>query len=372
MKPTRRNMLNGDGERALEIEGVTVNYGALLAIDQVSLDVASGETVAVIGPSGSGKSTLLRVVAGLEAPSDGQIRLGGRPMSGVPTHRRDLGLMFQDDVLFPHMAVGANVGFGLRMAGWDRKRRRGRVGQLLSLVGLEGFERRLVHELSGGEAQRVALARALAPEPGLLMLDEPFGSLDQVLRRQLTDELRRLLGELGQSALHVTHDQEEAFAIADRVALINQGRLEQVDTPERLWRSPASRFVAEFIGHPNLWLINVSASGQGYWGDNLVGVFDRWQPGAYEVVVPVEAIRISPTQAQPGLDEAPSLGNGQRLMELVVRHCRWAQGRYWVEAVPKNRPADNEQLVCFESEFRLDTGCTLYVSVDCEKIQRLS
>lgn len=246
----------------LSIRGVTVAFGALRAVDGVSLEVAPGETVAVVGPSGSGKSTLLRAIAGLEPLVAGEIRAGGRSLAGVPVPQRDLGLMFQDHALFPHLDVRGNVAFGLRMKRWPDERQRDRVAALLDLVGLTGFERRAVHELSGGEAQRVALARALAPEPALLMLDEPFGSLDRVLREQLTADLRQLLQELGQTALHVTHDQGEAFALADRVAVLAAGRLAQVGEPAELWRRPAARFVAEFLGHPNLWPATVMEDGR--------------------------------------------------------------------------------------------------------------
>ena len=255
----------------LQLVDVTVRFGSTVAVDAVSLDVAPGEIVAVIGPSGSGKSTLLRAIAGLEPLAGGTIEAGGRSLAGVPTHRRDLGLMFQDHALFPHLSVAGNVGFGLDMQRVDAGERGDRTAELLDLVGLASFGERSVGELSGGEAQRVALARALAPQPQLLMLDEPFGSLDRVLRAQLTGEVRRLLGELGQTALHVTHDQEEAFALADRVAVLAEGRVSQVGTPEELWRRPASLFVAEFLGHPNRWMVTVDADGAVRLGSVLLG-----------------------------------------------------------------------------------------------------
>ncbi len=246
----------------LVLDGVTVAYGDLVAVDDVSLTVASGETVALVGPSGSGKSTLLRAVAGLEPLVAGDVTAGGRSLVGVPIHERDLGLMFQDHALFPHLDVAANVAFGLRMQGWPAARRRQRAGELLDLVGLAGYGGRAVHELSGGEAQRVALARALAPEPALLMLDEPFGSLDRVLREELTVEVKGLLDRLGQTALHVTHDQDEAFAIADRVAVMGDGRLQQIGTPAELWAAPASAFVARFVGHPNVVEAEITGDGR--------------------------------------------------------------------------------------------------------------
>jgi thiamine transport system ATP-binding protein len=282
---------------------VTVAFGSAVALDGVSLDVAEGEVVAVIGPSGSGKSTLLRAVAGLEPLVGGTISARGRSLVGVPTNHRDLGLMFQDHALFPHLDVAGNVAFGLRMQHWPADRRRDRVRELLDLVGLEGFEGRHVHELSGGEAQRVALARALAPEPSLLMLDEPFGSLDRLLREELTGELRRLLVEIGQTALHVTHDQVEAFALADRVAVVRAGRLQQVGRPVELWRAPVSEFVAEFLGHPNIWTVEVGPGGEVAVGEGpgavvLEGALPvgdgggRAPAGCYRVVVPTGAIEV--------------------------------------------------------------------------------
>ncbi|MCP5035716.1 MAG: ABC transporter ATP-binding protein [Actinomycetia bacterium] len=264
----------------------------MLAIDGLSLELGQGEVLAVIGPSGSGKSTLLRAIAGLELLAGGQISAGGRSLDGVPTNRRDLGLMFQDHALFPHLDVAGNVGFGLRMQGHSEAERRDRVGELLGFVGLAGFERRAVHELSGGEAQRVALARALAPEPALLMLDEPFGSLDRLLREELTAEVRGLLVGLGQAALHVTHDQVEAFALADRVAVLSGGRLAQIGRPEELWREPGSVFVAEFLGHPNIWPAVVGEGGAVRVGDQLVVEHSDLEGGECRLVVPIGAISL--------------------------------------------------------------------------------
>lgn len=236
----------------LTLESATVRFGARAALDAVDLEVAEHETVCVLGPSGSGKSTLLRVVAGLHPPDGGRVLLDGADQAGVPVHRRGLGLMFQDHQLFPHRDVGANVAFGLRMRGVSRRDQEHRVGELLDLVGLPGAERRAVAALSGGEQQRVALARALAPRPKLLMLDEPLGQLDRGLRERLVVELRTLFGRLGTTVLAVTHDQGEAFALADRVVVMRDGRIAQVGTPLEVWRRPASAFVARFLGFDNV------------------------------------------------------------------------------------------------------------------------
>lgn len=237
----------------LRITGATVSYGDVVAVRDVDLAVESGEIVAVVGPSGCGKSTLLRAIAGLEPLAAGTITLGGRDLGKVATHERDLGLMFQEHALFPHLSVADNVAFGLRMQKAGKITTVTRVAELLDMVGLRGLGDRQVDELSGGEAQRVALARALAPSPGLLMLDEPLGSLDRLLREQLVGDLAELFKDVGVTALHVTHDQAEAFALADRVVVMNHGEVQQVGAPADLWRSPSSAFVASFLGHPNVW-----------------------------------------------------------------------------------------------------------------------
>ncbi|MFE6976873.1 ABC transporter ATP-binding protein [Streptomyces sp. NPDC057682] len=236
----------------LTLESATVRFGGRAALDAVDLEVAEHEIVCVLGPSGSGKSTLLRVVAGLQPADGGRVLLDGADQDGVPVHRRGLGLMFQDHQLFPHRSAGANVAFGLRMHGVPRDERTRRVAELLDLVGLPGAERRAVAELSGGEQQRVALARALAPRPKLLMLDEPLGQLDRGLRERLVVELRTLFARLGTTVLAVTHDQGEAFALADRVVVMRDGRIAQAGTPLEVWQRPASAFVARFLGFDNV------------------------------------------------------------------------------------------------------------------------
>ncbi|MEL7157267.1 MAG: ABC transporter ATP-binding protein [Actinomycetota bacterium] len=330
-----------------------MTYGSTVALDQVSVSLPAGETLAVVGPSGSGKTTLLRAVAGLEPLTSGSVVAGGVELADLATHERDLGLMFQDHALFPQLDVGANVAFGLRMQGWSRDRQRAQVGELLALMGLEGFERRSVHELSGGEAQRVALARALAPEPRLLMLDEPFGSLDRVLREQLTGDLRRLLDELGQTALHVTHDQTEAFALADRVAVLRAGRLEQIGTPEALWRRPASLFVAEFVGHPNRWMVEVQPSGELRWGPVVLGRMLEAATGAQSVVVPVSALSV-------GADGP---------LEVQVDRAVFVGGRYRVEA--RVVGGGEETAVVFEHDNRLGQGEVVRLAVDVDRLHLL-
>ena len=230
----------------LSVRGLAVAYGDLRAVDGVDLDVAAGEVVALLGASGSGKSSLLRAVAGLEDVADGSVAWDGQGMVRVPVHKRGFGLMFQDGQLFEHRDVGGNIAYGL--AGLPRARRDKRVREMLELVGLPGFERRRVTTLSGGQAQRVALARALAPAPRLLLLDEPLSALDRALREQLATDVRAILRQGRTTALYVTHDQDEAMTVADRVGVMEAGRLLRLDTPQRLWADPGSRNVARFLG----------------------------------------------------------------------------------------------------------------------------
>jgi thiamine transport system ATP-binding protein len=236
----------------LRLEALTIRYGDRLALDSADLVVAPGEIVALLGPSGSGKSSLLRGISGLEPPASGRVWFEGRDITAQPTHERGFGLMFQDFALFPHRDVGANVAFGLRMRGWNAAAMTTRVAEMLELVGLPGSERRSVTQLSGGEQQRVALARALAPEPRLLMLDEPMGSLDRALRERLPPELRSIFLRLGLTVLYVTHDQEEAFSVADRAVILRAGRIEADGSPQALWSRPPSGFVATFLGFRNV------------------------------------------------------------------------------------------------------------------------
>ncbi|TQS41831.1 ABC transporter ATP-binding protein [Cryptosporangium phraense] len=233
---------------SLSVTGVSVRFGPHSALSDVYLDVADAEVVAVLGPSGSGKSTLLRVIAGLQEPSSGRVFLDDVDVTRVPPHRRGLGLMFQDGALFPHRDVAGNIRFGNGSAD---------VAALLELVGLPSVGARRVDTLSGGEQQRVALARALAPSPRLLMLDEPLGQLDRALRERLVVDLRRLFVRLGTTVLAVTHDQREAFALADRLVVMESGRIAQVGTPREVWERPASEFVASFLGFTNVARVKV-------------------------------------------------------------------------------------------------------------------
>lgn len=328
------------GEGAgLAVRDVVVRYGGgtrtdpgTTAVAGVTLDVAPGEVLALLGPSGCGKSSLLRAVAGLEPVAAGEIRWDGRDLTGVPVHRRGFGLMFQEGQLFPHRDVAGNVAYGI--AGLPRGERDARVTELLDVVGLAGYERRAVATLSGGERQRVALARSLAPRPRLLLLDEPLSALDRGLRERLALDLREALRATGTTAVFVTHDHDEAFTVADRVAVMDAGRLLQVAPPEDLWRAPTSRRVAEFLGYQafvprgdgtvlavgprGLRLVTegVPASSDDTWAATVVGsVFRR---GAVEVTVdvvlpgadhgaPVRLVALAGGGAG-GLEEGPETG----------------------------------------------------------------
>lgn len=236
---------------ALRTLALTKRFADVVAVDEVDLDVREGEFLAVLGPSGCGKTTLLRLVAGFERPDAGGIEIGGRvvagPRSNTPPEQRRVGMVFQESALFPHLDAAGNIGFGLAHRGRDE-----RVAEMVALVGLAGLQRRMPHELSGGQQQRVALARALAPDPALILLDEPFSSLDATLRSQLRLEVREILRSAGATVLFVTHDQDEALEISDRVAVMRAGRIEQVSTPDDLYLRPVNRFVAGFVGDANL------------------------------------------------------------------------------------------------------------------------
>lgn len=235
----------------LNIDHVSYSYDTLEALRDVSLIVEEGEILCLLGASGCGKTTLLRVIAGLETGYTGRISLAGHDLRNMPVHERDFGLMFQDFALFPHMTVEQNVAYGLKRQRVPNKEIQHRVQDMLKRVGLSDFGKRDVNMLSGGQKQRVALARSLAPNPRLLMLDEPLGSLDALLRDQLIVELRDIIKSVGLTAIYVTHDQKEAYAIADRVAVMNMGQIEQIDTPQNVYYAPRTEFVARFLGLSN-------------------------------------------------------------------------------------------------------------------------
>src|SRR4051812_2792717 len=240
-------------EPLLRIEGVAKTFGTFRAVDGVSLDIKTGEFFALLGPSGCGKTTLLRMLAGFETPDQGRILLGGKDIAHVLPHERPINMMFQNYALFPHLTVRDNIAFGLKRAGMTRTDIDARVAELLALVKLGGLEKRKPDQLSGGQKQRVALARSLARRPRVLLLDEPLAALDKKLRESTQLELMEVQRRLGMTFIIVTHDQEEAMTVADRIGVMDAGRLEQVAKPRQLYESPASRWVAEFIGEVNIF-----------------------------------------------------------------------------------------------------------------------
>lgn len=236
----------------LEITGLSKHYGGQPLLSGINFSLQRGEILCLLGPSGSGKTTLLRMLSGLELPDQGTICFNSKNLAGIPPHKRHFGMMFQDYALFPHKNITENIAFGLEMQNWSHNKQKKRIDEMLALVGLQGFAQRNLDTLSGGERQRVALARSLAPQPQLLLLDEPLGSLDRTLRDHLAGEIRAILKSQNVTAVFVTHDQSEAFTVADQIAILHRGKMEQLAPPEQLYRQPANGDVARFLGFKNI------------------------------------------------------------------------------------------------------------------------
>ena len=298
-----------DADPVLELSGVRREYGSETAVDGVDLVVREGELLTLLGPSGCGKTTTLRLIAGLDVPTDGTVRVADETVAGagepVPPEERDVGMVFQEFALFPHLTVAENGAFGID--DWPATDRERRVEELLELVGLEAYGDRSPTDLSGGQRQRVALARSLAPEPDVLLLDEPFSNLDVRLRTRMREEVRRILKTAGVTAVSVTHDQEEALSISDRVAVVNDGQIEQVGRPETVFEHPESRFVAEFIGQASFLTGTFSggrvATGLGtFQADMLQGLTDDYDGAEVDVLVRPDDLRASPVEESNGGD----------------------------------------------------------------------
>ncbi len=242
-----------DRSIAVRFSNVSRHFGTVRAVDDVSMEIYDGEFFSMLGPSGSGKTTCLRMIAGFEQPTTGSIRLHNKEVAGVPPFERDVNTVFQDYALFPHMTVGDNVGYGLMIRKVPKAEREKRVGAMLELVRLPGMQKRKPSQLSGGQRQRVALARALINQPGVLLLDEPLGALDLKLRQEMQFELKQIQQQVGITFIYVTHDQEEALTMSDRIAIFSAGKLEQIGTPTDVYEQPASAFVASFVGTSNLF-----------------------------------------------------------------------------------------------------------------------
>ncbi len=296
---TTDNALLADAREGTRVEfrGVVKDYGSTRVLHDFTLDIAPGEFVSLLGPSGCGKTTALRVLAGLEPSSGGAVLLGGRDVSRVPTNKRDIGMVFQSYSLFPHLRVIDNVAFGLRRRGVAKAPAAAKAADALALVGLSGFADRYPHQLSGGQQQRVALARALVTEPRVLLLDEPLSALDAKVRVQLRDEIRRIQLRLGITTVFVTHDQEEALAVSDRIAVMNAGRIEQVGSPEDLYLRPSSPAVAAFVGVSSIVPGILRGATVDVWGQQLplhAHAADLYAGGdaAVDVFVRPENVRI--------------------------------------------------------------------------------
>lgn len=331
---------------SLSLEGVTVRYGDLVAVDGVTVEVERGRVLALLGPSGCGKSTLLRSVAGLEPLAAGTIAWRGSDLTAVPVHQRRVGLMFQDHALFPHRNVADNIAFGLRMAGVGRAERRERVDQLLELVDLRDMGERTIGTLSGGQAQRVALARALAPDPEILLLDEPLAALDRTLRDELAQQIRALARRLDVTAVHVTHDLDEAMSVADEVAVMGEGRLRAQGRVDDLVADPGDVATARALGVDNVWPVT---------------------PGEQHAPTPFGPVDVS-TRSSPGGCHLPpaAIAFAESGVEAEVLGCRHRAGR-WLSTCRVGAWSD----VVAESATRTDAGETVRLVADLTQIRIL-
>ena len=333
----------------LEIDRVTKRYGAVTAVADLTLSLRAGEFITLLGPSGCGKSTTLRMVGGFEFPDSGRIVINGVDYTHVPPNKRNVNMVFQDYALFPHLNVGRNVGFGLELKGWRAHDIDARVAKLLALVKLEGYAQRAPHELSGGQRQRVALARALAPDPPLLLLDEPLGALDAKLRREMQIELRNLQRATGKTFVFVTHDQEEALTMSDTIVVMNNAVIEQIGTPSDLYNNPQTEFVARFIGEMNFLECDVV-------GLSSEGCMLSWKGQRIEArkrsVVPVEQRKVlaavRPEDISLSRDEPQGTSNKLR-GTVRTRIFRGSEVRFVIDV-------DGEEIVAAARQYNAPEG----------------
>lgn len=311
---------------SVTLRDVTKSYGTNVVLSGINLDIAGGEFISLLGPSGCGKTTALRILSGLEQADAGEILVGNENVSLVPPNKRDIGMVFQAYSLFPHLTVLQNTSFGLRRRGVNKKAAAERATESLELVGLGHLADRYAHQLSGGQQQRVALARALVTEPKMLLLDEPLSALDAKVRVQLREEIRRIQLELGITTVFVTHDQEEALAISDRIAVMNSGRIEQLGTPQELYLNPASAYVAAFVGLSSVYATTVSG-GQALIGADRVPLLNPHADGPAEVLIRPENVRFSqqPEALPATVQESIFLGSIRRTRLDVAGQSLWVQ-----------------------------------------------
>ncbi|MGH8926875.1 MAG: ABC transporter ATP-binding protein [Acidimicrobiia bacterium] len=321
-----------DQKKAIHVVGVSKRFGDVRALDSFSIEVDEGQVMTLLGPSGCGKTTALRVIAGFERPDEGTVEVGGQRVAGVglhvPPEKRRVGMVFQDYALFPHLTVARNVAYGI-LSG-DRRR----VGEVLELVGLTGTEKRLPHELSGGQQQRVALARALAPEPDVILLDEPFSNLDASLRQRVRRELKSILSEARATALFVTHDQEEALSLSDEVAVMKEGRVVQVATPPELYRAPNDAWVAGFLGDAD-FLSGRAEAGQ---IATVVGTFPTTHRGEVLVMLRPERVLVTPTADGDAVVASREYFGHDQLVTVVLPDGARVRSR--LGPVPNLNPGD--------------------------------
>jgi len=330
---------------AVTLSDLRRSYGRVRALDGLTLDIAPGEFVALLGPSGCGKTTALRVLAGLEDADSGRVEVGGQDITAVPTSARDMGMVFQAYSLFPHMTARQNVEFGLQLRRIPTSRRRARAAEMLDLVGLSDEAERYAHQLSGGQQQRVALARALAIEPQVLLLDEPLSALDAKVRVQLRDEIRRIQLEVGTTTLFVTHDQEEALAVADRVGVMRAGNLEQLAAPQDLYSRPATAFVADFVGLTNRLAAPVEAGHAHVLGTSVPLLPGSAERGAAIVLIRPESIAVTADPAGRATVVTASFLGATGLLRALTASGETVVAQIDNDAVATFNPGDKVTLI---------------------------
>jgi putative spermidine/putrescine transport system ATP-binding protein len=368
METAFRSSLQNSAERSerLLLDGVSKRFGAVTALETMTLDVHPGELLALLGPSGCGKTTTLRLIAGFDQPDTGMVNIGGRDITNLPPDKRGLGMVFQNYSLFPHLSVGANIGFGLRMAGTPKSEIAARVKKMLETIRLPGIEARNIAQLSGGQQQRIALARALITNPSVLLLDEPLGALDKNLREGMQFELRQIQSELGITSVMVTHDQEEALTMSDRVVVMDRGRILQTGSPRDVYEQPRTRFVAEFLGTANVIECEVT-------GRHARAVKLRPHRSKAEIVVPVRDVRLCGEHAEFAIRpekvvlDAPQ-SHHVRFDGHIVQHVfRGAHHAYRVDVPALGRPVYAYEMATSSSGGGArPAGTNVIVSFDAE------